>query len=199
MAGATMPVTDSPRPLLDRDQIRRALTRIAHEILEKNGGPRELMLVGIVARGPVLANRLAVLIDEFEGWRVPVGQLDVTYHRDDLTLRRPAVTAASEIPESVDQRVVVLVDDVLFTGRTIRAALDELIGYGRPRAVQLATLIDRGHRELPIRADYVGKNVPTAPGEEIRVRLTEVDGDEGVDLVNVGAGSAVDAGSERPR
>lgn len=164
------------RVLLGADEIRRALTRIAHEILERNHGASAVVVVGVRTRGAPLAERLAAELERLEEVRVPLGRLDVTLYRDDLKARplRPPV-GPSSLPDLTD-RVVVLVDDVLFTGRTTRAALDALMDYGRPRAIQLAVLIDRGHRELPIRADYVGKNIPTALDEQIRVHLAETDG-----------------------
>jgi pyrimidine operon attenuation protein/uracil phosphoribosyltransferase len=174
-------VTDREgRTLLGADEIRRALTRIAHEILERNRGADALVLVGVRTRGVPLAERLAAHIERLEGVRVPLGQLDITLYRDDLKERplRPIV-GPSHLPDLAN-RVVVLVDDVLFTGRTTRAALDAIMDYGRPRAIQLAVLIDRGHRDLPIRADYVGKNIPTALDEQIRVQLVETDGVEHV-------------------
>ncbi len=165
--------------LLTADDIRRALTRIAHEIVERNGGVESLSLVGIQTRGDVLAERLRARIQEIEGTAVPLGTLDITLYRDDLTrIGYSPEVRRTELPFSIDDRVVVLVDDVLFTGRTIRAAMDALVDYGRPRAIRLAVLIDRGHRELPIRADYVGKNIPTALDEDVRVLLRERDGDE---------------------
>jgi pyrimidine operon attenuation protein/uracil phosphoribosyltransferase len=167
--------------LLEKDDIARAVTRIAHEILERNRGAEHVALVGIAARGDDLARRLAEQITRIEGTRVPVGVLDITFYRDDIGLR----TEAPEVHETridfdVTGRTVVLVDDVLYTGRTIRAALDALVDFGRPRAVQLAVLVDRGHRELPIRADYVGKNVPTRRDELVRVALEETDGEDTV-------------------
>jgi pyrimidine operon attenuation protein/uracil phosphoribosyltransferase len=163
--------------VLTEESIRRALTRIAHEILERNQGPSNLILLGMRRRGVPLAQRLATLIQEFEGTAVPVGELDVTMFRDDLELRgtRPTVHRSS-IPQDVTGARVVLVDDVLYTGRTVRAALEAILSYGRPLQVQLAVLVDRGHRELPIRPDYVGKNVPTARDQEVEVRLCEEDG-----------------------
>ena len=171
--------------LMDASEIRRAITRIAHEILERNRGGSRVVLVGIAARGDDLARRLAAEIARIEGVTVPVGVLDITFYRDDIGLR-------AEAPEVHETRIdidftgytVVLVDDVLFTGRTIRAAMDALVDFGRPEAIQLAVLVDRGHRELPIRADFVGKNVPTRMDEEVRVLLSEVDGE---DAVAVGA------------
>jgi pyrimidine operon attenuation protein / uracil phosphoribosyltransferase len=167
--------------LLDAPEIRRSVTRIAHEILEKNKGATRIVLVGIAARGDDLARRLASEIEQIEGVRVPVGVLDITFYRDDIGMR-------AEAPEVHETRIgfdftdstVVLVDDVLFTGRTIRAAMDALVDFGRPESIQLAVLVDRGHRELPIRADYVGKNVPTRRDEEVQVRLAEVDGEDAV-------------------
>ena len=166
--------------IMNGDQIRRALARIAHELLERNGGSEDLLLVGIRTRGIPLANRLANYIKEFEGPTTPVGILDITLYRDDIFSRGGMLTQSTNIPVSVDGRVVILVDDVLFTGRSIRAAMDAVMDMGRPKLVQLAVLIDRGHRELPIRADFVGKNIPTSHSEEIQVRLTETDGSEQV-------------------
>lgn len=162
--------------ILDEDGIRRALTRIAHEIIEKNKGVENIALIGIRRRGVPLAERLAKRIAEIEGREVPIGVLDITLYRDDLTtITHQPVIHKTEIPFGVDNKVIVLVDDVLFTGRTIRAALDAIIDLGRPRAIQLAVLVDRGHRELPIRADYVGKNVPTSRKEIVSVYLAEMD------------------------
>lgn len=172
--------------LMDRSEIRRATTRIAHEILERNRGPQGVVLVGIAARGDDLARRLAAELRRIEGAEVPVGSLDITFYRDDIGLRAEAPEVhETRIGFDVTGRTVVLVDDVLYTGRTVRSALDALVDFGRPRAVQLAVLVDRGHRELPIRADYVGKNVPTRHDERVRVALEEVDGE---DAVYVGGG-----------
>jgi pyrimidine operon attenuation protein/uracil phosphoribosyltransferase len=172
--------------VLTPEEIRRALTRIAHEILERTHGGDKVVLLGIPTRGVYLARRLATRIGEFEGAPAPVGSLDVTLHRDDLRLRPARALQRTQVPpDGVDGKTVVLVDDVLFSGRTIRAALDALNDLGRPRAVQLAVLVDRGHRELPIRADYVGKNLPTAYREKVRVQLAEFDG---VDSVLLGEG-----------
>jgi pyrimidine operon attenuation protein/uracil phosphoribosyltransferase len=169
--------------LLDGDEIGRAVTRIAHEILERNGGAGDLVLVGIAARGDDLARRLAGQILRIEGAEVPVGVLDITFYRDDIGLRAEAPEVhETRIPFDVSGKTVVLVDDVLFTGRTIRAAMDALVDFGRPRAVQLAVLVDRGHRELPIRPDYVGKNIPTRNEDQVRVRLTETDGSDAVEV-----------------
>ncbi len=167
--------------LMDPGDVRRAVTRIAHEILERNKGATLLVLVGIANRGDDLARRLAREIARIEGVEVPVGVLDITFYRDDIGLRSEAPEVhETRITFDITGRTVVLVDDVLFTGRTIRAAMDALVDFGRPRAIQLAVLVDRGHRELPIRADYVGKNVPTRQDEEVRVMLAEVDGEDGV-------------------
>jgi pyrimidine operon attenuation protein / uracil phosphoribosyltransferase len=175
------------RVLGDGD-IRRAVTRIAHEILERNKGASDLVLVGIAARGDDLARRLAAELRRIESAEVPVGVLDITFYRDDIGLRAEAPEVhETRIGFDVTGRTVVLVDDVLYTGRTIRSALDALVDFGRPRAIQLAVLVDRGHRELPIRADYVGKNIPTRADEQVRVRLQETDGED-----------AVEVGEERP-
>jgi pyrimidine operon attenuation protein / uracil phosphoribosyltransferase len=162
--------------------LKRAITRIAHEIVERNHGAEALVLVGLYTRGVVVARRLAEAIASFEGVEVPVGTLDVSFYRDDIGLRRVSPLGPTEVPVDVTGRVVVLADDVLFTGRTARSALDAVVDFGRPRAVQLAVLVDRGHRELPIRADYVGKNLPTKWDEDVRVHLEEIDGDEGIEI-----------------
>jgi len=170
--------------IMDETAMRRALARIAHEIVEKNKGVEKVVLVGIRRRGGPIAERLARLIEEIEGVKVPVGILDITLYRDDLTtLSSQPELHRSEIPFDIADKVVVLVDDVLFTGRTTRAALDALIDLGRPQRIQLAVLIDRGHRELPIKADYVGKNVPTASRELVEVRVQEIDNQEAVVIV----------------
>ena len=173
------------KQILDADGLRRALTRIAHEILERNGGAHDLILVGMRSRGAPLAHRLSSLISQFEGTAVPVGELDITMFRDDLELRitRPAIQP-TVIPRDLTGTTVVLVDDVLYTGRTVRAAMDALLSFGRARQIQLAVIVDRGHRELPIRADYVGKNLPTARHELVEVRLREVDGTDEVVLLS---------------
>jgi pyrimidine operon attenuation protein / uracil phosphoribosyltransferase len=169
--------------LLDGEGIRRALTRIAHEIIEKNKGVDNVAIVGVRRRGVPLAERVVEKIQEIEGRRVPMGILDITLYRDDLTtLAHQPVVHKTEVPFSITDKNIILVDDVLYTGRTVRAALDALIDLGRPEVIQLAVLIDRGHRELPIRADYVGKNVPTSKKEVIEVLLTEIDGTEKVIL-----------------
>ncbi|MBV9205414.1 MAG: bifunctional pyr operon transcriptional regulator/uracil phosphoribosyltransferase PyrR [Actinobacteria bacterium] len=167
--------------VFDAQEIRRALTRIAHEILERTHGGDGVILLGIPTRGVPLARRLAARITEFEGLEIPCGSLDVTMHRDDLRLHPARALGRTDLPPGgVDGRTVVLVDDVLYSGRTVRAALDALTDLGRPRAVQLAVLVDRGHRELPIRADYVGKNLPTSQHEVVHVLLTEVDARDAV-------------------
>jgi len=169
------------RPVLEAAELGRAITRMAHELLERTQGGQDVVLLGIPTRGVTLAHRLAARIKEFEGLELPVGQLDATMYRDDLRLRGVRPLEATEVPGGgVDDRVVVLVDDVLFSGRTVRAALDALSDLGRPRIVQLAVLVDRGHRELPIRADYVGKNLPTSLRETVQVLLEEVDGRDAV-------------------
>jgi pyrimidine operon attenuation protein/uracil phosphoribosyltransferase len=168
--------------VFDADDLRRALTRIAHEIVERNHGAGDVVLVGLYTRGVALARRIAAAIGTFEGDAPAVGSLDVAFFRDDIGLRPIAPLGPTEVPDLSD-RIVVLVDDVLFTGRTVRSALNALLELGRPRAVQLAVLVDRGHRELPIRADYVGKNLPTRGVEDVRVCMQEVDGgDDGVEL-----------------
>ena len=167
---------ESPRVVLDADQISRACARMAHQILEANRGAEGLMLLGIPTRGVVLAERLGRAMSEVEGQTIPVGSLDVTMYRDDLRRQPTRAVGHTYLPSPVDDAVVVLVDDVLYSGRTVRAALDALGDLGRPRAVRLAVLVDRGHRQLPIRADHVGKNLPTAAGERVRVRLAEIDG-----------------------
>jgi pyrimidine operon attenuation protein/uracil phosphoribosyltransferase len=167
--------------LLDAADVRRALTRIAHEILERDRGAAEIALVGIANRGDDLARRLADEIERIEGTRVPVGTLDITFYRDDIGMKAEAPEVhETRIGFDVTGRTVVLVDDVLFTGRTIRAAMDALTDLGRPRRIQLAVLVDRGHRELPIRADFVGKNVPTGRADDVRVLVSEVDGEDAV-------------------
>jgi pyrimidine operon attenuation protein / uracil phosphoribosyltransferase len=173
--------------VLDAEEIRRALTRIAHEILERTHGGDGVVLLGIPTRGVPLARRLAAQIGEFERLEVPCGSLDVTMHRDDLRLHPARALGRTELPPAgVDGKTVVLVDDVLYSGRTVRAALDALNDLGRPRAVQLAVLVDRGHRELPIRADYVGKNLPTSQRELVHVLLTEVDAQDAVVISDTG-------------
>lgn len=167
--------------IMDEQAIRRALNRISHEIIEANKGVEEVVIVGIRTRGVPLANRVAEGIKRIEGIDVPVGMLDITLYRDDLsTLAYQPIVHGTEIQADINDKVVVLVDDVLYTGRTVRAALDAVIDLGRPKVIQLAVLVDRGHRELPIRADYVGKNVPTSSQEVIGVRLLDIDGEDKV-------------------
>ncbi len=173
------------KQILDSDQVRRALTRIAHEILERNGGAADTILVGIHRRGVPLARRLAQWLKEFEDVSPPVGALDIGLYRDDLSGGARPLMRPTDVPV-IEGRLVVLVDDVLYTGRSIRAAMDALTDFGRPTQIQLAVLIDRGHRELPIRADYVGKNVPTSLDEEVQVRMTEIDGVDEVVLLKRG-------------
>lgn len=181
--GSAPSPASSAKQIMSAEDVRRALTRIAHEIIEHNRGVRNLVLVGMRTRGIPLARRLAERLDEFEGVQVPVGELDITLYRDDIGMRavQPLV-GSTAIPVDVSGKVIVLVDDVLFTGRSVRAALDALIDYGRPRSIQLAVLVDRGHRELPIRPDYVGKNVPTSIEENVAVLLRETDGADAVEI-----------------
>ncbi|NLG22503.1 MAG: bifunctional pyr operon transcriptional regulator/uracil phosphoribosyltransferase PyrR [Actinomycetales bacterium] len=179
------------RVVLAQAEISRALRRIAHEILEGNKGTEGLVLMGIPTRGVPLAQRLAATLHDVEGVDIPHGTLDITMYRDDLRSQPVRAMERSQVPEGgVDGKVVVLVDDVLYSGRTVRAALDSLADLGRPRAVRLAVLVDRGHRELPIRADYVGKNLPTAQSERVSVRLTETDGTDEVVISGPSAGEA---------
>ena len=173
----------SQRPLMSAEDIRRALARIAHEIVERNRGTEGLVFAGIRTRGVPLAHRLATAIREFEDAEVPVGALDIGLYRDDVAVRARPLLQPTAFPVDIDDTRVVLVDDVLFTGRSIRAAMDAVMDLGRPRLVQLAVLVDRGHRELPIRADYVGKNAPTAMHEQIQVYLMETDGRDRVVLL----------------
>jgi pyrimidine operon attenuation protein/uracil phosphoribosyltransferase len=175
--------------VMTTDDVRRAITRIAHEILERNDGGDGVDLVGIADRGDDLARRLAAEIERIEGAQVPVGALDITFYRDDIGLRAEAPEVhETRIGFDITGATVVLVDDVLFTGRTIRSAMDALMDFGRPRAIQLAVLVDRGHRELPIRADFVGKNVPTSRTDDVAVRITEVDGRDEVTVTPRGDG-----------
>jgi pyrimidine operon attenuation protein/uracil phosphoribosyltransferase len=176
---------------MDEAAIDRALTRITHEILECNRGAEGIALVGIVTRGDLLALALARRIREIEGVEVPVGSLDISFYRDDVALHIAPEVHTTNISFSVDGRTIVLVDDVLYTGRTIRAALDALMDYGRPAAIQLAVLVDRGHRELPIRADYVGKNVPSASQEHVRLFLEPVDGHSAVEILQAAPGERI--------
>ena len=179
--------------VLERDDLRRTLRRIAHEIAEKNPGPESLALVGIHTRGAVIARRLHALVGELTGAEVPLGDIDISFYRDDFAARGPAaqpVVHATHLDFDISAGTVVLVDDVLFTGRTVRAGIDALFDYGRPARVQLAVLCDRGHRELPIRPDYVGKNLPTSPGQRVNVRLEETDE---VDEVTISDGDGIPA------
>jgi pyrimidine operon attenuation protein/uracil phosphoribosyltransferase len=172
--------------VMDADDVRRAITRISHEILERNGGVDALAVVGIQTRGAFLARRVAAEIEKIEDVAVPVGILDITFYRDDLqTVADQPVVNESDIPFDIQGKTLILVDDVLYTGRTVRAALDEIIDFGRPKSVQLAVIVDRGHRELPIRADYVGKNVPTSENETVAVRIVEQDGSDEVLIQSV--------------
>jgi pyrimidine operon attenuation protein/uracil phosphoribosyltransferase len=179
-------MTREKAQILDQEGIRRSLTRIAHEIIERNKGTGSLVLIGFRRRGVPLAERLAERIKDIEGSSVPVGTLDITLYRDDLTtMAYQPLVRSTEVPFPVSGKTVVLVDDVIYTGRTIRAALDAVIDLGRPMVIQLAVLIDRGHRELPIRPDYVGKNVPTSRKEEALVKLNEIDGEERVIILEL--------------
>jgi pyrimidine operon attenuation protein/uracil phosphoribosyltransferase len=174
--------------ILDRDDVRRTLVRIAHEIIEKNAGAESIALVGIHSRGAILAGRLHRVIEELSGDAVPLGEIDISFYRDDVGARAPSdqpVVHSSRIDFPLEQTTVVLVDDVLYTGRTARAAIEALFDYGRPAKVQLAVLVDRGHRELPVRPDYVGKNLPTSRAERVNVRLEECDGIDEVELAAV--------------
>jgi len=189
-AGPARSLPDGAKTVLGATEIRRALTRIAHEILERTDGAADVVLLGIPTRGVTLARRLAERLAQVEDHVTPSGSLDITMYRDDLRLRPARTLGHTDVPASgIDGRVVVLVDDVLYSGRTVRAALDALNDLGRPRAVQLAVLVDRGHRELPIRPDYVGKNLPTSEREVVRVLLEEVDGQDAVLLGNGTPGS----------
>ena len=173
----------SGRQIMTADEIRRATIRLSHEIVEKQAGTGGLVLIGIQRRGVPLARRIAESIAEHEGVQLPVGALDITFYRDDLSMvALQPVVKGTELPTAIDGKTIVLVDDVLYTGRTIRAAMDALVDFGRPQAIRLAVLVDRGHRELPIRADHVGKNVPTSREELVRVHLEEVDGDDSVEI-----------------
>lgn len=173
-------MTDGATKVMDDQEIRRALTRIAHEIIERNKGGQNLVIIGVQSRGVPMAKRLTKLISEIEKIEVPMGSLNVAMYRDDYATRAARTISASEIPFDVTDKVVILVDEVLFTGRTTRAALDAIMDLGRPAVIQLAVLIDRGHRELPVRADYVGKNLPTALTESVEVLWTETKGEDAV-------------------
>lgn len=175
--------------VMDSAEIERSLTRIAHQILEANHGAENLALVGIVTRGDILARNLADKIEAIEGCKVPTGSLDIGFYRDDILTHSAPELYGTAISFNIDKKIIILVDDVLYTGRTIRSALDALMDLGRPAAVQLAVLVDRGHRELPIRADYVGKNVPSSKEESVRLFLEEVDGVTQVDILENTPGS----------
>lgn len=183
----------SSKRLLGADDIRRAVARLAHEVVERNEGVEGIVLVGLRTRGIPLARRIQSAIQQFEGATVPLGELDITLYRDDVHHRAPRALEPTTMPVSVEDHTLILVDDVLYTGRTIRAALDALTDLGRPQAIQLLVLVDRGHRELPIRPDYVGKNVPTSRREKVAVRLEEIDGVD--EVVIVGSGAAEGASS----
>ena len=174
------------RRIMTADEIRRATIRLSHEIVEKQAGTDGLMLIGIQRRGVPLAQRIASSIAENEGVDVPVGALDITFYRDDLSMIAPQpVVKGTELPSGIDGQTIILVDDVLFTGRTVRAAMDALVDFGRPQAIRLAVLVDRGHRELPIRADHIGKNVPTSREELVKVHLEETDGEDHVEIERI--------------
>lgn len=179
MPEAAMPFKE-PVKIMEEPDIGRALRRISHEIVERNKGAGDLLLVGIRTRGVPLSNRVADIISEIEGVDVPRGTLDITLYRDDLHRISQPVVRETCLPGDIGGRNVIIVDDVLFTGRSVRAAMDAMIDFGRPATIQLAVLVDRGHRELPIRADYVGRNLPTSPGERVMVHLREVDGEDAV-------------------
>lgn len=186
-----MTQAERERTILSADEIRRALVRISHEILERNGGVQNVVLIGMHTRGVPLTTRLAAYIREFEGKDIATGSLDIGLYRDDLAGGARPVMQKTDIPVDIQGRHVIIVDDVLYTGRTIRAAMDALNDFGRPSEIQLAVLVDRGHRELPIRADYVGKNVPTSFDEDVRVRMKEVDGLDEVVLTRRGDDDSV--------
>ena len=176
-------VIQMEKVLFDQDTITRSLKRIAHEILEKNDNLNDVVIIGIKTRGSYLAERLVRLIEVFEGVTVPLGELDITKYRDDITREmKEVIVNQSTVPMTLNGKTVILVDDVLYTGRTVRAALEAVLEYGRPKNIQLATLIDRGHRELPIRPDFVGKNIPTALNEQIRVAMEEIDQHDGITI-----------------
>ncbi len=183
MSGETRP--EPKATIMDGPAMRRALTRIAHEVIENNRGAQSLAVVGILRRGANIASALADEIEKIEGVRPPVGKVDISFYRDDVSRRMSPVLHRTEIPFDVDGRDIILVDDVLFSGRTVRAALDALIDFGRPATIQLAVMVDRGHRELPIRADYVGKNVPSSHEEDVRVLVSDLDGTDAVEIWDV--------------
>jgi len=170
--------------LIDEEDIRRIVQRLSHEILEKNKGTKDLVIIGIQRRGVNLAGRISKMMDEIEGEALPTGILDITLYRDDLTqVAQQPIVRSTNIPFSIEGKKVILVDDVLFTGRTVRAAIDVLLDFGRPQKIELAVLVDRGHRELPIKADYVGKNIPTSSEEMVEVKVRELDGRDEVLIV----------------
>ncbi|MGI6105870.1 MAG: bifunctional pyr operon transcriptional regulator/uracil phosphoribosyltransferase PyrR [Raoultibacter sp.] len=179
--------------VMDASEIERSLTRIAHQILEANHGTKNLALVGIVTRGDILARKLCEKIESIEGTKVPLGSLNISFYRDDILTHLSPELHGTDISFDIDGKTIVLVDDVLYTGRTIRAALDALTDLGRSASVQLAVLVDRGHRELPIRADYVGKNVPSAKGESVRLHLEEVDGYSNVEILDASTNAHIGA------
>ena len=192
MRGAAM----REKVILNAEDVRRALVRVAHEIVERNRGAKGILFVGIVTRGVPIAERLAGYIREFEDVQVPVGSLDIGLYRDDIAGGVGPTLKKTDLPTDLTNNRIILVDDVLFTGRSIRAAMDALMDFGRPPQIQLAVLVDRGHRELPIRADYVGKNVPTSLEEEVQVRLKEVDGRDEVVIIDGGGVQQSAASSE---
>jgi len=185
----------SKKIIMTPEDIRRALVRIAHEVAERNGSAEHLMLVGIHTRGVPLAKRLATNIEDFGELKIPVGAIDISLYRDDLSsLHQEPIVHRTDIPANIDDKFIVLVDDVLYTGRSTRAAMDALIDIGRPQSIQLAVLIDRGHREMPIRADYVGKNIPSSRYEKVQVQLKEIDGIDEVAIVSLARGQPVGRG-----
>jgi pyrimidine operon attenuation protein/uracil phosphoribosyltransferase len=177
-------MADEARQVMDAEEVRRCIKRISHEIIERNRGAKSVVLVGIRTRGVPMAERIAAWIKKEEGLEVPVGSLDITLYRDDLMIRHPKVEK-TEIPFDINGKRVVVTDEVVYTGRTIRAAMDALMDFGRPASIQLAVLVDRGHRELPIRPDFIGRNIPTAHDEEVRVSLKECDGEDKVAIVRM--------------
>ncbi|WP_085830466.1 bifunctional pyr operon transcriptional regulator/uracil phosphoribosyltransferase PyrR [Collinsella vaginalis] len=184
--------TTTPKAvIMDETAVNRALTRIAHEIVERNEGTSDLAIVGIVTRGDILARHLAELVREIEGVEVPLGSLDISFYRDDFATHFAPEVHATNIPWDVDGKRIVLVDDILFTGRTIRAALDAVMDMGRPRSIELAVLVDRGHRELPISPDFVGKNVPSSRSENVRLYMSETDGRTSVEITDVAPGARI--------
>jgi len=188
----------SEKALMSSEEIARALVRVAHEVVEKNKGAVDIVLVGVRTRGVPLAQRLAAAIRDFEGVLVPVGALDIGLHRDDISyLESKPMVQSTDIPTDITGKQIILVDDVLYTGRSIRAAMDTLMDLGRPKSIQLAVLVDRGHRELPIRADYVGRNIPSSSGEKVQVQVEEIDGIDRVTIVNLANGQPFVGGRRR--